>query len=55
MTYVESPISSRYFSQDDRIEIADGLARDEPVKTIAERIGKSFQSVYKEIARKSKT
>ncbi|MDJ0362529.1 helix-turn-helix domain-containing protein [Rhodococcus sp. H29-C3] len=55
VTYVESPISSRYFSQDDRIEIADGLARDEPVKTIAERIGKSFQSVYKEIARKSKT
>jgi hypothetical protein len=42
MSYVESPISSRYLSQDDRIEIADGLAREESVKTIAERIGKSF-------------
>ncbi|QQZ18574.1 MULTISPECIES: IS30 family transposase [Rhodococcus] len=55
MSYVESPISSRYLSQDDRIEIADGLAREESVKTIAERIGKSFQSVYKEIARNRKS
>ncbi|MFC8181719.1 IS30 family transposase [Rhodococcus sp. NPDC057297] len=54
VSYVESPISSRYFNQDDRIEIADGLARKEPVKSIAERIGKSFQSVYKEIARNRK-
>ena len=38
----------------DRIEIADGLAREESVKAIAERIGKSFQSVYKEIARNRK-
>lgn len=39
------PISSRYFSQDDRIEIADGLSNGEPVKAIAARIGKSYQSV----------
>ena len=46
-----TPISSRFLSQDDRIEVADGLARGEPVKEIASRIGKSFQSVYREIAR----
>src|SRR3954469_6687973 len=51
---VENPISSRYLSQDDRIEIADGVARDEPVKAIAARIGKSYQSVYREIARNRK-
>ncbi|MCD2158302.1 helix-turn-helix domain-containing protein [Rhodococcus cerastii] len=51
MSYVVCPISSRYLSHDERIEIADGLAREEPVKAIAERIGKSFQSVYREIAR----
>jgi len=49
-----TPISARYFSQDDRIEIADGLAAGEPVKAIATRIGKSFQSVYREIARNKK-
>ena len=48
------PISSRYINQDDRIEIADGLAAGEPVKAIAARIGKSFQSVYREIARNRK-
>jgi IS30 family transposase len=48
------PISARYFSQDDRIEIADGLDAGEPVKSIATRIGKSFQSVYREIARNKK-
>ena len=48
------PISSRYIDQDDRIEIADGLAAGEPVKSIAARIGKSFQSVYREIARNRK-
>jgi transposase, IS30 family len=46
--------SARYLSQDDRIEIADGLARGEQVKEIAARIGKSFQSVYREIARNRK-
>jgi hypothetical protein len=50
----EVPISSRYLSQDDRVEIADGLAAGEPVKSIALRIGKSFQSVYREIGRKRK-
>jgi transposase, IS30 family len=37
-----------------RIEIADGLARGEPVKQIAARIGKSYRSVYREIARNRK-
>lgn len=36
--FVETPISSRYLSQDDRIEIADGLAAGEAVKDIADRI-----------------
>jgi transposase, IS30 family len=54
VSYVESPISPRYLSQDDRIEIADGLARGERVKSIAARIGKSYQSVYREIARNRK-
>jgi transposase, IS30 family len=51
---IETPISSRFLSQDDRIEIADGLARSEPVRSIAERIGKSYQAVYREIARNRK-
>jgi hypothetical protein len=54
VSYVETPIDSRYLSQDDRIEIADGLARKEPVKAIAARIGKTHQSVYREIARNRK-
>ncbi|MBF4195538.1 putative transposase, partial [Mycolicibacterium phlei] len=52
--FVDTPISPRYLTQDDRIEIADGLAAGEPVKVIAERIGKTFQSVYREIARNRK-
>jgi IS30 family transposase len=51
VSYVETPISGRYLNQDDRIEIAEGLARKEPVKAIAARIGKTYQSVYREIAR----
>ena len=47
-------VSPRFLSQDDRIEIADGLARDEPVKVIAARIGKGYQTVYREITRNSK-
>jgi transposase, IS30 family len=54
VSFVETAISPRYLSQDDRIEIADGLARGEPVKLIAARIGKTFQSVYREIARNRK-
>jgi IS30 family transposase len=54
VSFIETPISGRYLSQDDRIEIADGLARGEPVKAIAARIGKSYQSVYREIARNRK-
>lgn len=52
--FIDTPISSRYLSQDDRIEIADGLDTGEPVKQIAARIGKSYQSVYREIARNRK-
>jgi IS30 family transposase len=51
---VERPISGRYFSQDDRIEIADGLRAGDSVKNIADRVGKSYQSVYREIARNRK-
>src|SRR5215813_8659332 len=54
VTFIDKPISSRYLSQDDRIEIADGLAAGEPVKSIAARIGKSYQTVYREIARNRK-
>lgn len=48
---IDRPISRRYFDQDDRIEIAEGLAAGRPVKVIAAIIGKSYQSVYREIAR----
>ena len=52
--FIDRPISGRYLSQDDRIEIADGLAAGESVKSIAARIGKSYQSVYREISRNRK-
>lgn len=52
--FIDTPVSSRYLSQDDRIEIADGIDAGEPVKQIAARIGKSYQSVYREIARNRK-
>ena len=32
VSFIEIPISPRYLSQDDRIEIADGRARGEPVQ-----------------------
>ena len=54
VSFIETPVSPRYLSQDDRIEIADGLACGEPVKVIAARIGKSYQSVYRELARNRK-
>jgi IS30 family transposase len=54
VSFIDTAISPRYLSQDDRIEIADGLAQGEPVKAIAARIGKTFQSVYREIARNRK-
>jgi len=54
VSYVETPISGRYLSQDDRIEIADGIERGERAKAIAARIGKSYQTVYREIARNRK-
>jgi IS30 family transposase len=54
VSFIDRPISSRYLSQDDRIEIADGLAAADAVKSIAARIGKSHQTVYREIARNRK-
>lgn len=54
VTFIDKRISSRYLSQDDGIEIADGLKAGEPVKSIANRIGKSYQTVYREIARNKK-
>ena len=54
VSFVETSISPRYLPQDDRIEIADGRARGEPVKQIAERIGKCYQTVYRELARNRK-
>ena len=52
MHLIERPINRRYFNQDDRIEIAEGLAVGRPVKVIAALLGKSYQSVYREIARR---
>jgi hypothetical protein len=46
VSFIERPISRRYFSQDDRIEIADGLRRGESVKVIAARIGKSRNTQF---------
>lgn len=51
VAFIDQPISARFLTQDDRIEIADGLGRGEPVKQIAARIGRSYQTVYREIAR----
>ena len=50
----DRPISARFLSQDDRIAIADGLAAGKSVKAIAGSIGKSFQTVYREIGRNGK-
>lgn len=47
-------VSPRFLTQDDRIAIADGLQAKTPIKDIAARIDKSFQTVYREIARGSK-
>ena len=55
VNFIDKPVSGRYLSQDDRIEIADGLVAGETVKQIAARIGKSYQSVYREIKRNSKS
>ena len=48
------PISPRFLTQDDRIAIADGLYAGSSVKQIASSIGKSYQTVYREIKRNSK-
>jgi IS30 family transposase len=49
------PISPRFLSQNDRITIADGLQAGTDVKQIAASIGKSFQTVYREIKRNSRS
>jgi transposase len=54
VNFIDKPIDGRYLTQDDRIEIADGLDAGESVKSIAARIGKSYQTVYREIARDRK-
>jgi IS30 family transposase len=48
------PISPRFLTQDDRIAIGDGLHAHQDLKTIAGVIGKSFQTVYREVKRNSK-
>ena len=48
------PMSSRFLDQDDRIAIADGLAARLDKKVIAAQIGRSFQTVYREVQRNSK-
>ncbi|MFD3683176.1 IS30 family transposase [Streptomyces sp. NPDC058613] len=48
------PISPRFLTQDDRIAIADGLHAKRNVKDIAISVGKSFQTVYREIERGSR-
>ena len=48
------PISPRFLTQDDRIVIADGRRAGRPVKDIAAELGKSFQTVYRELQRNSK-
>jgi transposase, IS30 family len=48
------PISPRFLTQDDRIAIADGLHAGESAEVIGASIGKSFQTVYREIRRNSK-
>lgn len=48
------PISPRFLTQDDRIAIADGLQASRTVKDIAAAIGKSVQTVYREIQRGGK-
>lgn len=48
------PNSARFLDQDDRIAIADGLHAHVSVPRIADAIGKSFQTVYREIKRNSR-
>jgi Helix-turn-helix domain len=48
------PCLPSFPTQDDRIAIADGLQAGTGVKQIAASIGKSFQTIYREIGRNSK-
>jgi IS30 family transposase len=49
-----APNSARFLDQDERIAIADGLHAHVSVPLIAEALGRSFQTVYREIERNSK-
>jgi transposase, IS30 family len=53
VSFIETPISPRYLSQDDRIEIADGLAQGEPVKLIVHESERPIRAST-EIARNRK-
>ncbi|GAA1686024.1 IS30 family transposase [Nonomuraea maheshkhaliensis] len=55
MVLADAPVSARFLTQDDRIAIADGIHAKVGVKEIAASIGKSFQTVYREIQRNSKS
>jgi len=48
------PVSPRFLTQDDRIAIADGVRAGHPSKVIAAAIGKTFQTVCRELQRNSK-
>jgi transposase, IS30 family len=54
MAIPDRPVSARFLNQEDRSAIADGLQAKLPVKDIAASISKSFQTVYREIARGTK-
>ena len=41
VNFIDHSISTRFLTQDDRIEIADGLVAGEPVKCIAAQIGRA--------------
>jgi transposase, IS30 family len=47
-------VSPRFLTQDDRIAIADGVRAGRNKRDIAAGIGKSFQTVYRELQRHSK-
>lgn len=54
MIHDPGPVSARFLDQDNRITIADGLRAGVAVKQIAATVGKSFQTIYREINRNSK-
>ncbi|MET8538790.1 helix-turn-helix domain-containing protein [Streptomyces sp. NPDC005065] len=51
MIISDPPVSPRFLTQDDRIAIADGLRAGRTPAAIADEIGKSVSTVYREIGR----